>query len=82
MSYRQSGEEWSSRFGALLGTMTFGEEWGFGAEESECRAIFDAFSEAGLQETSRISLGYPHSFLESRSIQKLLYGKRFQPTRS
>jgi aryl-alcohol dehydrogenase-like predicted oxidoreductase len=27
--------------------MTFGEEWGFGADETECRGIFDAYVEAG-----------------------------------
>ena len=30
-----------------LGTMTFGEEWGWGAGASESRAIFDAFAAAG-----------------------------------
>jgi aryl-alcohol dehydrogenase-like predicted oxidoreductase len=30
-----------------LGTMTFGEEWGFGAPREECRRMFDAFVEAG-----------------------------------
>ncbi|MBA4863492.1 aldo/keto reductase [Streptomyces sp. PSKA54] len=30
-----------------LGTMTFGTEWGFGAEEETCREIYDAFREAG-----------------------------------
>jgi aryl-alcohol dehydrogenase-like predicted oxidoreductase len=30
-----------------LGTMTFGEEWGFGENEAECRKIYDAFVEAG-----------------------------------
>ena len=30
-----------------LGTMTFGEEFGFGAPEAECRAVFDAFITAG-----------------------------------
>jgi len=30
-----------------LGTMTFGEEWGFGATREESRRIFDAFAEAG-----------------------------------
>ncbi|MDH7514601.1 MAG: aldo/keto reductase [Bacteroidota bacterium] len=30
-----------------LGTMTFGEEWGWGASKEECRKIFDAFAEAG-----------------------------------
>ena len=30
-----------------LGTMTFGEAWGWGAPREECRRIFDAFVEAG-----------------------------------
>lgn len=30
-----------------LGTMTFGEEWGFGANGDESRAMYDAFREAG-----------------------------------
>lgn len=30
-----------------LGTMTFGEEWGWGASKEESRRIFDAFAEAG-----------------------------------
>lgn len=30
-----------------LGTMTFGEEWGWGASKEESRNIFDAFADAG-----------------------------------
>lgn len=30
-----------------LGTMTFGEEWGFGANPAECRKQLDVFTEAG-----------------------------------
>lgn len=30
-----------------LGTMTFGTEWGWGAEKDECRRVFDAYAEAG-----------------------------------
>jgi aryl-alcohol dehydrogenase-like predicted oxidoreductase len=30
-----------------LGTMTFGEEWGWGASKEESRKVFDAFTEAG-----------------------------------
>ena len=30
-----------------LGTMTFGEEWGWGASKDESRAMFDAYVEAG-----------------------------------
>ena len=31
----------------FLGTMTFGEDWGWGAPPEECRRIFDAYAEAG-----------------------------------
>jgi aryl-alcohol dehydrogenase-like predicted oxidoreductase len=30
-----------------LGTMTFGPDWGWGAEKDESRAMFDAYAEAG-----------------------------------
>ena len=30
-----------------LGTMTFGEVWGFGEAKGECRRVFDAYAEAG-----------------------------------
>ena len=30
-----------------LGTMTFGEDWGWGASKAESRRIFDVFVEAG-----------------------------------
>ena len=30
-----------------LGTMTFGEEWGYGASKETCRQIFDTFLQAG-----------------------------------
>lgn len=30
-----------------LGTMTFGTEWGFGADEDTCRAVYRAFRDAG-----------------------------------
>jgi aryl-alcohol dehydrogenase-like predicted oxidoreductase len=30
-----------------LGTMTFGETWGWGASREECRALFDTFVAVG-----------------------------------
>ena len=30
-----------------LGTMTFGEEWGWGASKEECHKIFNAYVDAG-----------------------------------
>jgi aryl-alcohol dehydrogenase-like predicted oxidoreductase len=32
---------------AFLGTMGFGEDWGWGADINECRRIFNAYAEAG-----------------------------------
>jgi aryl-alcohol dehydrogenase-like predicted oxidoreductase len=31
----------------FLGTMTFGEDWGWGAPPEECRRMFDAYAQAG-----------------------------------
>jgi len=47
MNYLQLGRSGLRVSEACLGTMTFGEEWGFGADEGECRSIFDAYVEAG-----------------------------------
>ena len=30
-----------------LGAMTFGTDWGWGADEAECRRIVERFAEAG-----------------------------------
>ncbi|MEM9486680.1 MAG: aldo/keto reductase, partial [Cyanobacteria bacterium P01_F01_bin.116] len=30
-----------------LGTMTFGDDWGWGADEANARQLFDAYVEAG-----------------------------------
>jgi len=30
-----------------LGTMTFGEDWGWGADKATCHRIFTRFAEAG-----------------------------------
>src|SRR5271166_1379752 len=32
---------------AALGTMTFGEDWGWGTAKDEARKVYDAFREAG-----------------------------------
>jgi aryl-alcohol dehydrogenase-like predicted oxidoreductase len=34
----------------LLRTMTFGEDWGWGAPPEECRRMLDAYAEAGGSE--------------------------------
>jgi len=47
MRYKLLGKSGLRVSELCLGTMTFGEEWGFGADKEECKRIFDAFAEAG-----------------------------------
>src|ERR1700732_4327034 len=47
MKYRLSGNSGLRVSEAALGTMTFGEEWGWGSVKDEARKVYDAFREAG-----------------------------------
>ncbi len=47
MKYKLLGRSGLRVSELCLGTMTFGEEWGWGASKKDSRAIFDAFIEAG-----------------------------------
>ncbi|MDX1576896.1 MAG: aldo/keto reductase [Gemmatimonadota bacterium] len=47
MRYRLLGRSGLRVSELALGTMTFGPEWGWGAEKDESRRMFDAFAEAG-----------------------------------
>ena len=47
MRYRLLGRSGLRVSELCLGTMTFGEDWGWGASEAESRKIFDRFAEAG-----------------------------------
>jgi aryl-alcohol dehydrogenase-like predicted oxidoreductase len=47
MRYRTLGASGLRVSEFFLGTMTFGENWGWGASTEECRRIFDAYAEAG-----------------------------------
>jgi aryl-alcohol dehydrogenase-like predicted oxidoreductase len=47
MRYRLLGNSGLRVSEAALGTMTFGEEWGWGAAKDESRKVYDAFHEAG-----------------------------------
>lgn len=47
MKYRLLGPSGLRVSELCLGTMTFGEDWGWGADEATSRKIFEAFSEAG-----------------------------------
>lgn len=47
MNYRLLGKSGLRVSEMALGTMTFGEEWGWGAGKDEARKIYDAFRESG-----------------------------------
>jgi aryl-alcohol dehydrogenase-like predicted oxidoreductase len=47
MNYRLFGKSGLRVSEICLGTMTFGLEWGWGADKDESRNIFDAYAEAG-----------------------------------
>jgi aryl-alcohol dehydrogenase-like predicted oxidoreductase len=47
MKYRLLGNSGLRVSEAALGTMTFGEEWGWGSPKDEARKVYDAFREAG-----------------------------------
>jgi aryl-alcohol dehydrogenase-like predicted oxidoreductase len=47
MEYRTLGRSGLKVSELCLGTMTFGDDWGWGADAAESRRIFDAFADAG-----------------------------------
>ena len=47
MKYRLLGNSGLRVSEAALGTMTFGEDWGWGSAKDEAKKIYDAFREAG-----------------------------------
>src|SRR4029453_17488952 len=47
MRYRLLGRSGLRVSEAALGTMTFGEDWGWGAAKDEARKVYDAFRDAG-----------------------------------
>ena len=47
MKYKLLGKSGLRVSELCLGTMTFGEDWGWGASKDECRAVFEAFTAAG-----------------------------------
>jgi aryl-alcohol dehydrogenase-like predicted oxidoreductase len=47
MRYRLLGNSGLRVSEAALGTMTFGEDWGWGSGKDEARKVYDAFREAG-----------------------------------
>ena len=47
MNYQLLGKSGLRVSELCLGTMTFGEEWGWGANKEESKTVFDAYVNAG-----------------------------------
>jgi aryl-alcohol dehydrogenase-like predicted oxidoreductase len=47
MRYKLLGQSGLRVSELCLGTMTFGEDWGWGSSKDESRQVYDAFLEAG-----------------------------------
>ena len=47
MKYRLLGNSGLRVSEAALGTMTFGDDWGWGTAKDEARKVYDAFRDAG-----------------------------------
>ena len=47
MNYKLLGKSGLRVSELALGTMTFGEEWGWGSNKEESKKVFDAYADAG-----------------------------------
>lgn len=47
MKYKLLGKSGLRVSELCLGTMTFGEDWGWGASHEESKVVFESFAEAG-----------------------------------
>ena len=66
MRYRLLGNSGLRVSEAALGTMTFGDDWGWGAAKDESRKVYDAFREAGgnfIETANLYTNGTSESFL-------------------
>jgi aryl-alcohol dehydrogenase-like predicted oxidoreductase len=66
MRYKLFGKSGLRVSELALGSMTFGEEWGWGASKEECRRIFEAFVEAGgnfIDTANRYTEGTSEKFI-------------------
>ena len=66
MRYRLLGNSGLRVSEAALGTMTFGDEWGWGAAKDEARKVYDSFREAGgnfIDTANMYTNGTSESFL-------------------
>ena len=76
MNYKLLGKSGLRVSELCLGTMTFGEEWGWGANKDESKAVFDAFVEAGGNFLDTAD-GYTNGTSE-KFVGEFIRGKRDQ----
>ncbi|PTQ07882.1 aldo/keto reductase [Sphingomonas oleivorans] len=88
-SYRLLGRSGLRVSPMALGTMTFGTDWGWGADKSEARRIFDAYVDRGgnfIDTANRYTDGTSERFIgafaEGRREQLVLATKYTLPSRS
>ena len=86
MRYKLLGKSGLRVSELALGTMTFGEDWGFGADKEESRKIFNAFTEAGgnfidtaINYTNGTSEAYLGEFIQS-SREKYVVATKYSLT--
>src|SRR4030088_2545702 len=75
MRYRLLGNSGLRVSEVALGTMTFGDDWGWGAAKEEARRVYDAFREAGgnfIDTASLYTNGPSETFLDCRTIWRAL----------
>jgi len=83
MRYKLLGKSGLRVSELCLGTMTFGEEWGWGADKAESRRIFDAFLGAGgnfIDTANRYTEGTSEKFLGdfiSSNRESLVLGTKY-----
>src|SRR5258706_10781306 len=66
MKYRLLGNSGLRVSEAALGTMTFGDDWGWGTAKDEAQKVYDAFREAGgnfIDSANLYTNGTSQSFL-------------------
>ena len=68
MRYRLLGNSGLRVSEAALGTMTFGDDWGWGSAKEEARKVYEAFRE------SRVDLGFPYDFYGKELSRTFIYG--------
>ncbi|MBO9129508.1 aldo/keto reductase [Bacillus sp. 165] len=88
MRYKLLGKSGLRVSELALGTMTFGEDWGFGASKEESQKIFNTFTEAGgnfidtaVNYTNGTSEAYLGEFIQSNREQYVVATKYSLTTR-